>query len=103
MVKDANRFKLVNSELQRKACYHKESGGVSDDWHAGCVERCRSRYFITGDAHMRVDDRADLYGRRDHRTGFERLASSALDYLRSRGSDHWIMFFAGLVVGLFFG
>jgi hypothetical protein len=52
---------------------------------------------------MRMDDRADLYGRRDHRSGFERLASSALDYLRSRSAEHWLMFFAGLVVGLFLG
>jgi hypothetical protein len=52
---------------------------------------------------MRMDDRADLYGRRDHRTGFERLAGSALDYLRSRSSEHWLMFFAGLVVGLLLG
>jgi hypothetical protein len=52
---------------------------------------------------MRMDDRADLYGRRDHRAGFERLASSALDYLRSRTSEHWLMFVAGLAVGLILG
>ena len=52
---------------------------------------------------MHMDDRAGLYGRRDHRAGFERLASSALDYLRSRTTEHWLMFLAGLVVGLFLG
>ena len=52
---------------------------------------------------MRMDDRADLYGHRDHRTAFERLAGSALEYLRTRRSEHWVMFFAGLVVGLFLG
>jgi hypothetical protein len=52
---------------------------------------------------MRMDDRADLYGRSDHRTTFERLAGRALDYLRSRSSEHWLVFFAGLVVGLFLG
>jgi hypothetical protein len=52
---------------------------------------------------MRMDDRADPYGRRNHQTGFERLASSALDYLRSRSSEHWLMFCAGLVVGLLLG
>ena len=52
---------------------------------------------------MRMDDRADLYGRRDHRTAFERLASSAVEYLRSRSTEHWLMFCAGLVVGLFLG
>ena len=52
---------------------------------------------------MRMDDRADLYGRRDQRTGFERLAGSVLEYLRTRSSEHWVMFFAGVVVGLFLG
>ena len=52
---------------------------------------------------MRIDERADRYGRRDHRTGFERLASAALDYLRSRSSEHWLMFLAGLMIGLFLG
>ena len=52
---------------------------------------------------MRTDDRTDLYGRNYHRTGFERLASSALDYLRSRSSDHWLMFVVGLAIGLFLG
>ena len=58
---------------------------------------------MTGDGDMRMDDRADLYGRRDHRTGFERLASNALEYLRSRSSEHWLMFAVGLVIGLFLG
>jgi hypothetical protein len=52
---------------------------------------------------MRMDYRADPYGYRDHRTAFERLAARALDYLRSRSSEHWLMFFAGLVVGLLLG
>ena len=50
-----------------------------------------------------MDHRADLYGDRDRRTGFERIAASALDYLRSRTSEHWLMFAAGLVVGLMIG
>jgi hypothetical protein len=52
---------------------------------------------------MRMDDRTDVYGRQDHRTSFERLASGALDYLRSRSSNHWLMFLVGLVIGLFLG
>jgi hypothetical protein len=52
---------------------------------------------------MRMDHRADLYGYRNHRTGFERVAARALDYLRSRSSEHWLMFFAGLVVGVLLG
>ena len=52
---------------------------------------------------MHTDDRAGWYGPRDHRATFQRLASSALDYLRSRSSEHWLMFCAGLVVGLMLG
>jgi hypothetical protein len=50
-----------------------------------------------------MDERTDFYGRRDHRAGFERLASAALAYLRSRSSEHWLMFLAGLLIGLFLG
>ena len=52
---------------------------------------------------MRMDHRADQYGYRSQRTVFERLAASALDYLRSRSSEHWLMFCAGLAVGLLLG
>ena len=52
---------------------------------------------------MRMDEQTNLYGRQNHRTGFERLAGSTLDYLRSRSSDHWLMFLVGLVIGLFLG
>jgi hypothetical protein len=52
---------------------------------------------------MRMDDRGDLYGRTDHRAGFERLLSAALAYLRSRTSEHWLMFVAGLAFGLLLG
>jgi hypothetical protein len=52
---------------------------------------------------MRMDYRTDPYGRRDDRTVFERLAASALDYLRSRSSEHWLMFCAGLMIGLWLG
>jgi hypothetical protein len=58
---------------------------------------------IKKDVKMRMDERADLYGRHDHRTGFERLASGVLDYLRSRSSEHWLMFVIGLMIGLFLG
>jgi hypothetical protein len=52
---------------------------------------------------MRMDERTGLYGRHDNRTGFERLASGVLDYLRSRSSEHWLMFVIGLMIGLFLG
>ena len=43
------------------------------------------------------------YGGRSGRTGFERLTEQAMAYLRSRTADHWLMFAAGLVVGLIVG
>ena len=52
---------------------------------------------------MRMDHRADLYGYRNHRTIFERVSAVALDYLRSRTSEHWLLFFAGLVLGIWLG
>jgi hypothetical protein len=52
---------------------------------------------------MRMHDRADPYGYRHYRTGFERLRGVALDYLRSRSSEHWLLFFAGLVIGVLLG
>ena len=52
---------------------------------------------------MRMDDRTDLYGRANYGTGFERLASGVLEYLRSRRSEHWLMFVIGLIIGLFLG
>ncbi|MCC2662775.1 MAG: hypothetical protein K0R41_1745 [Geminicoccaceae bacterium] len=43
------------------------------------------------------------YGGRSDRTGFERVSERAMDYLRSRTADHWLMFAAGLVVGMIVG
>ena len=43
------------------------------------------------------------YGDRNGRTAFERAAERALNYLRSRTADHWLMFLAGLVIGLIIG
>ena len=43
------------------------------------------------------------YGDRGRRTGFERMAEQALAYLRSRTADHWLMFAAGVVLGLLVG
>ena len=40
------------------------------------------------------------YGDRNGRTTFERVAERALSYLGSRTADHWLMFLAGLVIGL---
>jgi hypothetical protein len=35
--------------------------------------------------------------------GFERAGSRILDFLRSRSADHWIMFLAGIVIGMIVG
>jgi hypothetical protein len=43
------------------------------------------------------------HGGPDQRNGFERLGEQALGYLRSRSVDHWLMFLAGLVIGLIVG
>jgi hypothetical protein len=43
------------------------------------------------------------YGSREGRTGFERAAEHALAYLRSRTAEHWLMFAAGVVIGLLVG
>ena len=42
-------------------------------------------------------------GSRGSRTAFERMTAQALAYLRSRTADHWLMFAAGLVLGLMVG
>lgn len=43
----------------------------------------------------------DPYGRRAD--GFERVGGRVLEFLRSRSADHWLMFLAGVVVGMIVG
>jgi len=50
-----------------------------------------------------MDDSMRAYGRRDNRTGFERTVEQALSWLRARTADHWLMFVAGLAIGLIIG
>ena len=45
-------------------------------------------------------DRTHTY---DQRSTFERSAERFLGYLRSRTADHWLMFAAGVVLGLMVG
>lgn len=52
---------------------------------------------------MRMDDQASRYGSGERGAGFARLASDALDYVRSRSSEHWLIFAAGILIGLFLG
>ncbi len=40
---------------------------------------------------------------RSGRSGFGRLGNWLGDYVRSRQTDHWIMFLAGLAIGLMLG
>ena len=50
---------------------------------------------------MREYDRP--YGHDTGRSGLERGAEQAVAYLRSRSADHWLMFVAGIVIGLILG
>lgn len=45
----------------------------------------------------------DSYRRADGTDGFERVGGRILDFLRSRSADHWIMFLAGIVIGMIVG
>jgi hypothetical protein len=45
----------------------------------------------------------DPYQRAGRTDGFERAGSRIVDFLRSRTADHWIMFLAGIVVGMIVG
>ncbi len=38
-----------------------------------------------------------------HESAWERGSSRFMAYVRTRRSDHWIMFLAGLVIGLVLG
>ena len=49
-----------------------------------------------------MNDSMRAYGR-DDRGAFERLAERAIAYLQSRSVEHWLMFMAGLVLGLLIG
>jgi hypothetical protein len=74
---------------------------VERGWHASCKARvqkptCRERK-------NEMHDSMRGYGARSERTGFERVSERAMAYLRSRTADHWLMFAAGLVVGMIVG
>jgi hypothetical protein len=45
----------------------------------------------------------DRYARAGRTDGFERAGGRILDFLRSRSVDHWIMFLAGVVIGMIVG
>jgi hypothetical protein len=49
-----------------------------------------------------MDDSMRSY-RVEDRSAFERIADQALTYLRTRTADHWLMFVAGVVLGLLIG
>ncbi len=43
------------------------------------------------------------HGQRTDASGVERLTERLTEYLRTRTSEHWVMFLAGLVVGSLLG
>jgi hypothetical protein len=45
----------------------------------------------------------DPYQRGGHGDGFERAGSRIFAFLRSRTADHWLMFLAGVVIGMILG
>jgi hypothetical protein len=53
--------------------------------------------------HRRSDFDRDPYRHAGRNDGFERAGSRILDFLRSRSADHWVMFLAGVVVGIIIG
>jgi hypothetical protein len=52
---------------------------------------------------MRGSSDFDPYHRNGRADGFERVGERILDFLRSRTADHWLMFVAGIVVGMIVG
>ena len=49
------------------------------------------------------DDRNERQRHEDRTTTFYRLLDQALDFIKTRRSDHWVMFFIGLIIGLILG
>ena len=41
--------------------------------------------------------------RSSNRDGFDRIQERLLDFIRTRTTEHWIMFLVGLVIGLALG
>lgn len=60
----------------------------------------RAGTITTGDA---MRDRYGASEQDDRRSGLERGLERAIAYLRTRTADHWLMFTAGLVIGLILG
>lgn len=50
-----------------------------------------------------MNDGMRAYGGPAGRTGFERAFEQALGWLRRRTTEEWLMFAAGLVIGLMIG
>lgn len=44
-----------------------------------------------------------IMGDRGERSALERMGERIRDYLGSRSADHWIMFLAGVIIGLILG
>ena len=76
---------------------------MGSDWHGLC-HRPREKVSklqatqATRENRTEMDRWNDTYGRRDRQAG-DGWAERARRYLRSRTADHWLMFFAGLLIG----
>ena len=46
---------------------------------------------------------SDSFPRNDHSSLLGRLGEQALAYLQTRTAEHWIMFLAGIIIGLILG
>jgi hypothetical protein len=75
--------------------------GWCGNWHGLCNACGEQRHRQREKAMHRSEFDRDPYGRRTD--GFERVGGRVLEFLRSRGADHWIMFLAGVVIGMIFG
>ena len=51
---------------------------------------------------MHAEDFEDRHHRR-HESAWDRGSSRFMSYVRTRRSDHWIMFLTGLAIGLVLG
>ena len=67
---------------------------------------CRSNGITQTEAHMdrTYEDRSEArHAYESRQTGFERATAAAVSWIRGRTHEHWIMFMAGLVLGLLLG
>ena len=75
-------------------------------WHAACINPCINQGAARGRTDTEEIEDMDHTMDNDapyRRSGYERVFDRLTAYLGSRTGDHWIMFVAGLVIGLVLG